>query len=97
MHNDKYDKYDDDGIINLAGAIVQTAVYDLDPDLGNKSLNGHANIQRYRAGLDALHFVRTNWFKLLTLGLIDQKKIFNMVDQNIYERRIKRNGTIKLK
>ena len=93
----KYDKYDDDGIIDLAGAIVQTAIDDLDPDIGNGSFNYYGFYKRRQMGFEALRFVKSNWFKVLTLGLVDREKIFKTVDQNIYERRTKRNGTIKLK
>lgn len=92
----KYDKYNDDGIINLAGAIVQTAIYDLDPDVGNSN-NNSLKVRRRKMGFEALKFVKTEWFNLLTLGLVNKEKIFKIVDQNIYERRTKRNGTIKFK
>lgn len=88
----KYDKYDDDGIIDLAGAIVQTAIDDLDPDIGNGSFNHYGFYKRRQMGFEALRFVKSNWFKVLTLGLVDREKIFKTVDQNIYERRTKRNG-----
>lgn len=88
----KYDKYDDDGIIDLAGAIVQTAIDDLDPDIGNGSFNQYGFYKRRQMGFEALRFVKSNWFEVLTLGLVDREEIFKTVDQNICERRTKRNG-----
>ena len=58
-------KYNDQGIINLMGAIIEQAENDIKKPWG---VSGYSIAEDTRNALDAIHFFSSDWYKKLSMG-----------------------------